>query len=290
VKSQAVFFPFDLFGSAGAARGVELLADALRELRADNKRERVPTRARAYEGKLDIREVSFKKLEDYQTWRHRGRQAVRRVLDKGDFLFWLTGNHLGTLPVYDELGADTLVVQFDAHLDVYNLSDCTPELSHGNFLLHCAGPLPRLLNIGNRELLLPEEYVGKYYRGAIPAESLAVNVQPALGLLRQASKAAKRVVIDIDCDVLDPSVFPAVTQPSPFGLGGQQLLQLIDACWSEKLVGICLSEFNPSRDQDERSLTFLIWLLEFFLLRLYETNVRRAAVDGSAPSREVYSS
>jgi agmatinase len=283
VKSQAIFFPFDLFGSSGAGRGVELLADALREMRADNKRERMPSRAQDYAGKLDIREIPLENLGAYQNWRERGRQVARRILDKGDFLFWITGNHLGTLPVFDELGPDTLVVQFDAHLDIYNLTDCTPELSHGNFLLHCAGPLPGLINVGNRELLLPKDYVGKYYQHSFSADSLAVDPGPALSQLRQSSKAAPRVIVDIDCDVLDSAVFPAVTQPLPFGLSGQQFLQLLDACWSEKLAGICLSEFNPAHDQNDRSLSLLIWLLEFFLLRLNQSQIRLGGWRGTQP-------
>src|SRR4051794_26775279 len=101
---------------------------------ADNKRERVPTRARAYQGQVRTREFTFETLPAYQAWRDQARQAVRQARARGDFLLWVTGNHLGTLPVYDELAgreADTLIVQLDAHLDIYNLTDCTSELSHG---------------------------------------------------------------------------------------------------------------------------------------------------------------
>src|SRR5262249_24633689 len=52
VKTAALFFPFDLFGSPGAGKGAELLADAFREMLADNQREQVPTRARAYQHRV----------------------------------------------------------------------------------------------------------------------------------------------------------------------------------------------------------------------------------------------
>jgi agmatinase len=157
VKTSVVVFPFDLFGSAGTAAGAQLLADALREMFADNKREKMPTRAAAYTDKVRLKEFTFETLADYDDWRRLARQAIHQAWRKNEFLLWITGNHLGTLPVYDELAADaghTLVVQFDAHLDIYNLSDCTAELSHGNFLLHCAARLPALVNLGHRELLL----------------------------------------------------------------------------------------------------------------------------------------
>ena len=72
-------------------------------------------------------------------------------------------------------------MQFDAHLDIHNFADCTPELSHGNFLLHCAGPLPPLVNVGHRELLLPPDYVARHYRLALPAEALALDPRAGAG-------------------------------------------------------------------------------------------------------------
>jgi arginase family enzyme len=271
--TTAVVFPFDLFGTPGAGAGAALLGDELREVLADNRRETVPTRAAAYSGRLRLREFTFATLADYDGWRERGRQAVRQVLRRGDFLLWLAGNHLGALPLFDELsalGERCLVVQLDAHLDVHNFADCTAEPSHGNFLLHCAGPLPPLVNVGHRELLLLPEYVARHYRLAVPAEALALDPDAALAALRKASAGAERVFLDIDCDVLDPAYFPAVGQPVPFGLTPQQLLRCLDAVWSDRVAGVAVSEFDPARDRDDRGLATLVWLLERLLLRRYE--------------------
>jgi arginase family enzyme len=272
MKTSAVFFPFDLFGSGGAGAGAALLADELREVLADNRRERVPTRARAYTEHVRVREFSFETLRAYEGWRGRGRQAVRQALRQGDFLLWVAGNHLGALPVYDELAGqeDSLVVQLDAHLDVHHFADCTPELSHGNFLLHCAGPLPPLVNAGHRELLLPAEHVGGYYRRTFAAAELATDPGPALAHLREAGRAARRVFFDLDCDVFDPAFFPAVTQPVPFGLAPSLVLRLIDAAWGPNAAGVLLSEFDPGRDRNDQSLSAAVWLLEYLLLRRYE--------------------
>jgi arginase family enzyme len=274
MKSSFVFFPFDLFGSSGTAAGVALIADELREILADNRRERVPTRARCYSDQVRIREFHFETLDAYADWRRQGRQAVRQVLRQGDFLFWITGNHLGTLPVYDELvGSDdsTLVVQFDAHLDIHHFRDCTTELSHGNFLLHCEGTLPRLVNLGHRDLLLTSDYIRGYYRRTFSAAELAIDPQPALDELRQASRVVRRVFLDVDCDVFDPASFPAVAQPVPFGLTPLLLLRLVDAIWSTNLAGLMLSEFDPGRDHNDQSLAMLVWLIEYLLLRRHET-------------------
>jgi agmatinase len=273
VRTTAVVFPFDLFGSGGSGAGATLLGDELREVLADTRRERVPTRARAYGGKVRLRELTFETLPAYQDWRSRGRQAVRQALRQGDFLLWLTGNHLGALPVYDELaeqGGDTLVVQFDAHLDIHHFADCTPELSHGNFLLHCAGPLPPLVNVGHRELLLLPEYVGKYYRAAHAADRMAVDPTPALEQVRAAARSAERVFLDIDCDVFDAAFFPAVAQPVPFGLSPHLVLRFLEAAWSERVAGVAVSEFDPGRDRNDQSLATLVWLIEYLLLKRNE--------------------
>jgi agmatinase len=273
LSTTAVIFPFDLFGSGGSGPGAALLGDELREVLADNKRERVPTRARAYAGQVRLRELTFETLPAYADWRRRGRQLVRQALRPGDFLLWLTGNHLGALPVYDELSEqadDTLIVQFDAHLDIHHFSTTTPELSHGNFLLHCASPLPPLVNVGHRELLLPPEHVGRSYRATFPADRLAIDPGPALEAVRAAAGAARRVFLDLDCDVLDPAFFPAVTQPVPFGISPHLLLRFLDAAWSERVIGLAVSEFDPGRDDHDRSLATLVWLIEYLLLKRYE--------------------
>ena len=273
MKSSFVFFPFDLFGSAGSSAGVALLADELREILADNRRESVPTRARSYNDQVRLRELHFETLDALTDWRPQGRQAVRQVLRQGDFLFWITGNHLGALPVYDELaGADDapLVVQLDAHLDIHHFRDCTKELSHGNFLLHCEGTLPPIINVGHRDLLLPTEYIAQYYRRTFAAAELMIDAPPILAELKRTCRKAKRVFIDVDCDVLDPACFPAVTQPVPFGLSPSMLLRLFDAIWSPNVEGVLLSEFDPARDHKDQGLALLVWLIEYLLLRRHD--------------------
>jgi arginase family enzyme len=276
-QAAVVVFPFDLFGSSGTGEGAALLADELREVLADNRRERVPTRASAYTERLRLREISWETLNDLQHWRDRGRQAVRQVLARKDFLLWLSGNHLGVLPLYDALsgsGPQTLVVQLDAHLDIHHFTTCTRELSHGNFLLHCAGPLPPIVNVGHRELLLTPDHVAAHYRQTFPAERLAATPAPVLKQLRAAARQAQRVFLDIDCDVFDPAYFPAVSRAVPFGLTPHQVLSVLDAAWGKNVAGVALSEFDPARDDRDRSLATLVWLLEHLLLKRYEKMTR----------------
>src|SRR5262245_26345455 len=104
MKTSVLVFPFDLFGGAGTGEGAALLADELREGRADNRRERAATTA-TYTPHLRIKEWSFDTLDDLTRWRATARAAVRSVLRAGDFLLWLGGNHLSVLPVLEEIAA-----------------------------------------------------------------------------------------------------------------------------------------------------------------------------------------
>src|SRR5262249_28855360 len=157
------------------------------------------------------------------------------------------------------------MMQFDAHLDIYNLSDCTTELSHGNFLLHAEKPLPRVVNIGHRELFLRSEYIQKHYNASFSAIEAAGDSAGVIGKLRELAASAQRVFGDVDCDAFDPAYFPAVPQPRPFGLNPQFLLQALDAIGRERLAGLAISEFEPARDQHDRCLETLMWLLEYVL-------------------------
>jgi agmatinase len=273
MRTTAIFYPFDLFGSPGAAEGAELLADAVREMQADNRRERRPARSAAYCDALRVREQSFSTLSDFSGWRKQARKSVRDVWRAGDFLIWGAGNHLSALPLYEELGAvepPAVVVQFDAHLDVYNLTDCTEELSHGNFLLHAEGPLPAVVNVGHRDLFLPSQQVGRHFAANFPAHDVFADFEGVAGQLAELCRGYGRVLIDIDCDVFDPVYFPAVAGPLPFGLSPREVLRLIDAVWSERVVGVAVSEFVPARDRNDQSLGTLVWLLEYLLLKRHE--------------------
>jgi arginase family enzyme len=78
------------------------------------------------------------------------------------------------------------------------------------------------------------------------------------------------VFLDIDCDVFDPAFFPAVAQPVPFGLSPHLVLRFLEAAWSERVIGLAVSEFDPGRDRNDQSLATLVWLIEYLLLKRYE--------------------
>jgi agmatinase len=264
---NVVVFPFDLFGGAGTGAGAKLLGDAVREILDDTEHETRPCRADALRGKVKVRELAFETLAEVADWRKRGRQAARQVLRGREPVLWLGGNHLAALPVLEELGPDTLVVQFDAHLDVYAFHDTTSELSHGNFLRHFETPRPRLVNVGHRDLFLTDKDITETFESVYPAWEIASDVTRVASELRAKATAAKRVWIDLDCDAFDPSVCPAVPEPAPFGLLPPAFLALFEAAWAGNVAGMSVTEFDPGRDTRDASLNLLGWLVEYVLLK-----------------------
>lgn len=260
-------FPFDQHGSPGSRAGAALLVDAVREMRKDARRETKPRRSHAYRDDLKILEVPFDTPGQFKRWKERGAAAFAKHHDA--FPVWLSGNHLGVLPVLESLGPDVLVVQFDAHLDIFELDEVDDRLSHGNFLLHAEKPLPKLINVGHRDLFLPQERIQKHYSETLPSPRWLDPAKP-LAELQKTAKAAKKIWIDIDCDAFDPIHFPAVSEPEPMGLAPVQLVGVLDAIWSRKVVGISISEFLPQRDADDHCLATLCWLLEWVFLKVGE--------------------
>ncbi|WP_020470930.1 arginase family protein [Zavarzinella formosa] len=271
MRTTAVVFPFDQFGSAGTGAGAQLMGDALREMLEDIDEETEPTRGDCFVDQVSIEEFTFDTPAHCLDWRKTAAAVIREKFDGGESLLWLAGNHLCVLPVYEALDKNDLVIQFDAHLDVYNLSDSVSELSHGNFLMHTDGSLPRVVNIGSRDQFLPDKHTGEYFHRIRTAEDWHTDPASVLKSLQSLVKKAGRIWLDIDCDAFDPSYFPAVQHPLPFGLSPAHVLQILAAVWSPKIVGVSISEFDPGRDRDDRSLSTLVWLMEWLLLKRYES-------------------
>ncbi|MBX7102678.1 MAG: arginase family protein [Gemmataceae bacterium] len=256
--------PFAMFGNPGTQHGAELIADAVREMLDDAAEESRPCRSVAFANQVTLTELPLATPGDVGAWRMRARAAAREALVAGHFLLWIGGNHLSVAPLYEELAAipGACVAQFDAHLDVYHFDDVIEDETHGNFVRHL-DPRPPIVNFGRRDLFLPTMETRKFYRHAVgPLE----DRQTAIA----AAKRAKRLCIDIDWDVLDPAFFPAVGDALPMGMSPVELLQIMKSLWSPRVCALSLSEFDPARDDGDRSLQLAVWLIEQVLLWRHE--------------------
>ena len=271
MSTRVVVFPFDLFGNSGASEGARILADEIREILRDSFRETVTTRALAWRDHIRLREISLDNFSKLKNWRLTASKCLDSINAKNQKFIWLGGNHLACLPVYDHLcETNTLVLQFDAHLDIHHFDNTLDTPSHGNFVLFAKRPLLPIVNVGHREQLLTKDHIDTFFQDNISAIDIAVNPELAFQRIMAIVNKAERIFIDIDCDVMDAAFFPATGRPVPMGLTPMYLTRIMEAIDAKKIVGVGISEFDPSRDDNDRSLALLIWWVERFFLRWYE--------------------
>ena len=196
MTTRAIFFPFDLFGSPGTRAGAEL---ARRRLRGNAGRQ--SPGAHRHPGPRLRRAGPLRGIQLQHASRLPGlAQGGTRnpSAPPGSAANSCSGSPAITsarcrFTTSSAPAEKTLVIQLDAHLDIFNLRDCTKELSHGNFLLHAERPLPSIVNVGQRELLLRPEYIKKYYLATFPAADLApMPLMPQLRAVDRGGRARLR--------------------------------------------------------------------------------------------------
>ncbi len=273
--TQVVAFPFDLFGNAGTSAGAQLLYDYVEELLTDNDAEQNSGyRPKAYDRKVVCEEHEFPDLKALSNWRSLAREDISGKLQDRHRIIWLGGNHLSVLPIYEELGKQkdkVVVLQADAHLDIQQFHDVTEDLANGNFLLHAEGKLPSIVNIGHRDLLTSPKLWSKKFTAAYSSLDCSTRMAEIKQDLIERFQAAGSVWLDIDCDVFDPAYAPAVHHPLPCGMAPRELLELFELAFQYNVIGVSISEFDPSRDRNDTTLSLLGWLIEWLLLKWYES-------------------
>lgn len=164
---------------------------------------------------------------------------------------FLCGDHSASFHVVEALSHDTVdVLVFDAHDDANDGLD----LDHGTWVSHLLG-LPhvgRVVIVGTRGLSRIDR--------AMDGCARRLSTVPAYACDREgfdhvvASLNRRSVYMSIDLDVLDPTVFPAVTCPRPGGLSYDHLLRtVLKAVEHLAIVGVDICEFATQRADTARS-------------------------------------
>jgi len=181
------------------------------------------------------------------------RAKLEELLAPGEKFILLGGDHLITLPALELLSSRDLddphplshsrsrsrsqfiVVHLDAHLDRRDSFE-GERLSHATVIKRA------------EELLGPGRLISLGVRSKAPCEEKGPN---ARYLWEETDSifeelAGSRVYLTLDLDVLDPGIFPAVSNPEPGGMGFRELLELLFRIGSQaELIGADLVEFNP---------------------------------------------
>ena len=190
--------------------------------------------------------------------RARIREAIARVLAAGAVPVVLGGDDSVPIPVLAgfEGHGDVTVVQVDAHVDWADVIRGEP-LGYGSPMRRVSemAHITGMLQVGIRGLGSGEAWQHDDARrwGSRLATSREWRRRGADAVLADLP-AGGRYVLSIDCDGMDPAVFPAVAMPTPGGLGYEDLLDLLHGLAGRgTLAGLVLAEYVPEKDDAARA-------------------------------------
>ena len=214
-----------------------------------------------------------------QTYDH-----VSRTLKNQSFPFVLGGDHsiaVGTWSaVRNHINQDFGLIWLDAHLDAHTPQTSPSQARHGmplavlmgygdSELVTLGSELPKLkpenlVIIGARSFengeheLLKRLNVRVMYSDEVNARGFEVCFNEALAI---ATANNRPFGISFDIDGFDASLVPGTETPEPNGFDEESVLKsMANILNHDKLIAFELVEYNPTLDQDNRTLK-LIWKL-----------------------------
>lgn len=158
-----------------------------------------------------------------------------------------------------DLGPVT-VIQVDAHVDWADVIR-DEAMGYGSPMRRIAAMpwVGGMLQIGLRGLGSGEGWQHDDARdwGSTLVTSRDWRARGAAAVLATLPQAG-RYVLTIDCDGLDPTVFPAVAMPTPGGLDYEDMLALLHGLAARgTIAGVVIAEYVPERDDAYRSCALL---------------------------------
>lgn len=193
--------------------------------------------------------------EDSAGNRERITRAVSSILDANAVPVVLGGDDSIPIPVIAAFHGrgEFVVLQIDAHIDWRD--------EVGGERMGLSSPMRRasemdhvvkIVQVGQRGIgsARPADYQAALDAGVqfFPARTVhSTGIQPVL----DAIPADAQVIIDLDCDALDPSIVPGVIGRGPGGLTYWQVVELIHGVAAKAtLAGFTLVEYMPDADVD----------------------------------------
>ena len=194
--------------------------------------------------------------------RQRIAAAVARVLAAGGAPLVLGGDDSVPIPMLAgfEGQEPVTIVQVDAHVDWADTIR-GQDMGYGSPMRRVAAMpwVAGMLQIGVRGLGSGEAWQHDEARawGSRIVTSREWHAQGADAIL-SALPEGGRFVLTIDCDGLDPTVFPAVAMPTPGGLDYEDMLALLHGLAARgTIAGLVIAEYVPERDDAQRSCALL---------------------------------
>ncbi|MCS7245536.1 MAG: arginase family protein [candidate division WOR-3 bacterium] len=171
-------------------------------------------------------------------------ERVEKLIDlyKMPFVF-IGGDHFITYPVVKIISQyidDFAIIHLDAHLDRRDIFEGS-KYNHATFIRRLEEEGFTIYTLGYRSFASKEEYINER------CYSFKV-LEPLEKIINNHSK----FYLTIDLDVLDPSIFPSVSNPEPNGISTIEIIHSIKLL-RNKIISADIVEFSPMVSDHYRS-------------------------------------
>ncbi len=162
--------------------------------------------------------------------------CLKKHVKKEDRILFIGGDHFITYPIARALRAihgDFVILQLDAHLDRRDVFEGS-RYNHATVMRRLEEEGFTVYTLGYRAFARGLEYTTErtfMFRILEPLEDIIDRIEAP-------------IYLTLDVDVLDPSVFPSVTNPEGGGVDFIELLEVIKMLRG-RLIGADLVEFSP---------------------------------------------
>lgn len=231
--------------------------------------------------------IAPKPLETIASLNHQYAQEIAPLVKEDSFFISIGGDHSSGIGVWSAAAStlrsqgDLGLIWIDAHMDAHTFQTTESGNIHGM-------PVAVLLGHGEKSLtqigdsfpkVKPENLVLMGIRSFEKGEAELLNAlnvriyymdEVADRGFQTVFKEALEIVsrntagfgVSFDLDSIDPKDAPAVGTPVPGGIGAEEFLHALRLFEEFPPLGFELVEFNPSLDQDNRSLELIQKVLE----------------------------
>lgn len=218
---------------------------------------------------------------------------VQQSITQNHFFITLGGDHSCAIGTWSgatqamQARGDTGLIWLDAHMDAHTFETSSSKNIHGMPVAHLLGygetelthivssqkkiKPENLVLIGahsfesNEETFLKKLNVKIFYRDDIAKIGLEKTIHMAI---QHITKNTVCFGVSVDLDVIDPRDAPGVGTPAPNGVRAHDFLKYFPLIAQHpKLIGADIAEFNPAKDQGQKTEKIAVEIFNQMLLR-----------------------
>jgi len=162
-------------------------------------------------------------------------QNVENLIKKYNFPFvFIGGDHFITYPIVKTISKfeNFCIIHLDAHLDRRDIFE-NSKYNHATFIRRLEEEGFLVYTLGYRSYAKNFEYINN--------NCYAFEV---LNPLKEIVKKHNKFYLTLDFDVLDPSIFPSVSNPEPNGISFIEIIEVLKLL-KGKIISADIVEFSP---------------------------------------------